>query len=93
MRASGKVCPRMTIIQNVWDHQFDPGTNIVDVYVRKLREKVEVGVEPQQFSLWKTGLGGAALAEGMGRGLATERRRCHTIVTCTFDPGPASRGA
>ncbi len=47
MRSSGKVCPRMTIIQNVWDHQFDPGTNIVDVYVRKLREKVEVGVEPK----------------------------------------------
>lgn len=41
MRSDGKVCPRSTIIERVWNYQFDPGTNIVDVYIRKLRGKVE----------------------------------------------------
>ena len=29
------------IIEKVWDYSFDPGSNIVDVYMRKLREKVD----------------------------------------------------
>ncbi|MBI1850085.1 MAG: response regulator transcription factor [Planctomycetes bacterium] len=41
MRSEGRVCSRMMIIEKVWDYQFDPGSNIVDVYVGKLREKID----------------------------------------------------
>lgn len=47
LRHAGRVCGRMSIIEKVWDYQFDPGTNIVDVYVRRLREKIDDGVEPK----------------------------------------------
>jgi DNA-binding response OmpR family regulator len=45
MRSAGRVCGRVTILEKVWDYNFDPGTNIVDVYVRRLREKIDAGFE------------------------------------------------
>lgn len=45
MRSAGQVCSRMMIIEKVWDYDFDPGSNIVDVYVRKLRDKIDTGFE------------------------------------------------
>jgi DNA-binding response OmpR family regulator len=45
MRSAGLVCGRMSIIQKVWDYDFAPGTNLVDVYVRRLREKSDDGFE------------------------------------------------
>ncbi len=42
MRVPSRICGRMAILENVWDYDFDPGTNIVDVYVRRLREKIDV---------------------------------------------------
>jgi len=45
MRSAGRVCGRMTILEKVWDYNFDPGTNIVDVYVRRLREKIDADFE------------------------------------------------
>ncbi len=45
MRSAGRVSSRMMIIEKVWDYHFDPGTNIVDVYVGKLREKIDDGHE------------------------------------------------
>ncbi len=41
MRSAGRVCGRMSIIEKVWDYDFDPGTNLVDVYVKRLREKID----------------------------------------------------
>ena len=41
MRNQGSVCPRSMLLQEVWEYDFDPGTNLVDVYIRKLREKVD----------------------------------------------------
>jgi DNA-binding response OmpR family regulator len=41
MRNQGTVCPRSMLLQEVWEYDFDPGTNLVDVYIRKLREKVD----------------------------------------------------
>jgi DNA-binding response OmpR family regulator len=35
----------MTIIEKVWDYDFGPGSNIVDVYVRRLRRKIHEGFE------------------------------------------------
>ena len=43
MRSAGRVCSRMIILEKVWDYHFDPGSNLVDVYVRKLREKIDTG--------------------------------------------------
>jgi len=45
MRSAGRICGRMMIIEKVWEYNFDPGTNVVDVYIRKLREKIEVAGE------------------------------------------------
>jgi DNA-binding response OmpR family regulator len=45
MRSPGHVCGRMMIIEKVWDYDFDPGSNIVDVYVRKLRDKIDTGFD------------------------------------------------
>ena len=45
MRSAGRVCSRMMILEKVWDYSFDPGSNIVDVYVGKLREKINAGCE------------------------------------------------
>ena len=47
MRSAGRVCGRMTILEKVWDYDFDPGTNLVDVYVKRLREKIDEGFEPK----------------------------------------------
>src|SRR5262249_34958828 len=45
MRSPGRICGRMAILEKVWDYSFDPGTNLVDVYVRRLREKIDAGFE------------------------------------------------
>jgi DNA-binding response OmpR family regulator len=29
----------------VWDYDFDPGTNLVDVYIKRLREKIDADFE------------------------------------------------
>ena len=47
MREAGRICGRMTIIEKVWDYDFDPGTNLVDVYIRRLREKIDASFEPK----------------------------------------------
>jgi DNA-binding response OmpR family regulator len=47
MRSAGRICGRMSIIEKVWDYDFDPGTNLVDVYVKRLREKIDEGFEPK----------------------------------------------
>jgi len=36
----GEVCSRPELLNGVWDMDFDPGTNVVDVYVRRLRAKL-----------------------------------------------------
>ena len=43
MRTPGRICGRMTILEHVWDYDFDPGTNLVDVYIMRLREKIDDG--------------------------------------------------
>lgn len=45
MRSAGRICGRMTILEKVWDYNFDPGTNLVDVYVKRLREKIDADFE------------------------------------------------
>ena len=47
MRSAGRLCGRMMILEKVWDYDFDPGTNLVDVYIKRLREKIDAGFEPK----------------------------------------------
>jgi DNA-binding response OmpR family regulator len=44
---AGRICGRMSIIEKVWDYDFDPGTNLVDVYIKRLREKIDDGFSPK----------------------------------------------
>jgi two-component system copper resistance phosphate regulon response regulator CusR len=48
---AGRVLSRTMIIEHVWDQSFDGATNIVDVYVRHLRNKVD---EPYENKLIRT---------------------------------------
>ena len=43
MRHSGRVMSRTLITEYAWDYHFDPGTNIVDVVINRLRKKVDSG--------------------------------------------------
>jgi DNA-binding response OmpR family regulator len=45
MRSAGRVCDRMAIVEKVWDYDFDPGSNLVDVYLKRLREKIDSGFD------------------------------------------------
>jgi DNA-binding response OmpR family regulator len=49
MRSAGRICGRMAILEKVWDYDFDPGSNLVDVYIKRLREKIDAGFEPKLF--------------------------------------------
>lgn len=41
MQHKGKPVSRATLMQEVWNTPFDPGTNIVDVYMKYLRDKID----------------------------------------------------
>ncbi|MEA3148219.1 MAG: hypothetical protein QOI53_3841 [Verrucomicrobiota bacterium] len=45
MRAPGRVFTRPQLCQHVWEYQFDAGTNLVEVYIQRLRRKVDYGEE------------------------------------------------
>ena len=40
-RNAGQIVTRMQLLENVWNLHFDPGTNVVDVHVGRLRRKLE----------------------------------------------------
>jgi two-component system, OmpR family, response regulator len=43
VRNAGQVVPRTMLLQHVWDLHFDPTTNVIDVYVGRLRRKLDDG--------------------------------------------------
>ena len=45
MRNAGRVISKTMILSHVWDYSFDPQTNVVDVLVFRLREKVDKGFD------------------------------------------------
>ncbi len=47
MCSAGRICSRMAILEKVWDYDFDPGSNIVDVNIKRLREKIDANFEPK----------------------------------------------
>jgi DNA-binding response OmpR family regulator len=51
MRMPGKVLSRTRILEQVWGYSSDPLTNVVDVYIRQLRRKID---DPYALKLLKT---------------------------------------
>ncbi len=51
MRNSGQLLSRRIIFERVWEYYFDPGTNLIDVHIGRLRKKID---EPGAPSLIKT---------------------------------------
>ena len=47
MRHEGRVMSRTVITEYAWDYHFDPGTNIVDVVINRIRKKIDSGREPK----------------------------------------------
>ena len=47
LQNQGKVLSRADIGQAVWEISFDPGTNVIDVYVNYLRSKIDKNFEPK----------------------------------------------
>lgn len=47
MRHEGQTLTRRQLLRDVWDKNFDTNTNVVDVYVRYLRQKIDEGFEPK----------------------------------------------
>jgi two-component system OmpR family response regulator len=43
MRHQDQVVTRTMLLEGVWDYHFDPGTNIIDVHISRLRRKVDAG--------------------------------------------------
>ena len=43
MRHANQVVTRTMLLENVWDYNFDPQTNVIDVHVSKLRQKIDAG--------------------------------------------------
>ncbi len=44
-RNEGKIVTRTMLLEKVWDYHFDPGTNVIDVHVSRLRRKLEEGFD------------------------------------------------
>ena len=44
---AGQLLGRATIAEHVWDEEFDPFSNVIDVYVNRLRKKIDQGAERQ----------------------------------------------
>ena len=49
MRNAGRVVSKTMILEHVWDYSFDPQTNVVDVLVSRLRNKVDRDYEKKMI--------------------------------------------
>ncbi|MBA2271008.1 MAG: response regulator transcription factor [Chthoniobacterales bacterium] len=56
MRNAGRVVTKTMILSHVWDYSFDPQTNVVDVLVCRVRNKVDRNFEPKLIRT-KRGMG------------------------------------
>ncbi len=43
MRNAGHIVTRTMLLEKVWDHHFDPQTNVIDVHISRLRQKIDRG--------------------------------------------------
>lgn len=47
MQHAGQVVTRTMLLENVWEYNFDPQTNVVDVHISRLRGKIDKGFDVQ----------------------------------------------
>lgn len=47
MRHADQVVTRTMLLENIWEYDFDPQTNVVDVHISKLRQKIDAGADRQ----------------------------------------------
>lgn len=47
MRNQGRVLTRSMIADHVWDYNYETATNVIDVYINRLRNKIDSGHEPK----------------------------------------------
>jgi two-component system OmpR family response regulator len=45
LRHAGQVVTRTMLLESVWDYHFDPQTNVIDVHVSRLRQKIDKGFD------------------------------------------------
>ncbi len=45
LRNSGQVVTRTMLLEHVWDYNFDPQTNVIDVHISRLRQKIDKGFD------------------------------------------------
>jgi len=45
LRNKGQLVTRTMLLENVWDYNFDPQTNIIDVHMSRLRNKIDKGFD------------------------------------------------
>jgi two-component system OmpR family response regulator len=45
LRHAGKVVTRTMLLEGVWDYHFDPQTNVIDVHISRLRQKIDKGFD------------------------------------------------
>jgi two-component system OmpR family response regulator len=45
MRHAGQVVTRTMLLEGVWDYHFDPQTNVIDVHISRLRQKIDKGFD------------------------------------------------
>jgi two-component system, OmpR family, response regulator len=45
MRHPERVVTRTMLLENVWDYHFDPQTNVIDVHISRLRQKIDKGFD------------------------------------------------
>jgi DNA-binding response OmpR family regulator len=87
-RNAGRVVGRAEIAEHVWDESFDPFSNLIEVYINRLRRKLDL---PNKVSLLHTrrgagymlgsaeASGGAAGRENREKGSATSRPQAHPL--------------
>jgi two-component system OmpR family response regulator len=46
MRHAGQVMTRTMLLEQVWNYHFDPQTNVIDVHISRLRQKIDRGFAP-----------------------------------------------
>lgn len=46
LRHAGSVVTRTMLLENVWDYHFDPQTNVIDVHIARLRQKIDRDFTP-----------------------------------------------
>ena len=45
MRHAGQTVTRTMVLEAVWNYHFDPQTNVIDVHISRLRQKIDKGFD------------------------------------------------